>query len=215
MHQVYLCQIVVESKLIAYFSAWFQRWAISPAVNLNWKQTYLKMNSNHFRKKVSLVRWVLILIWFIPVLHGRIPVYDESYVEVDGIVEVAADGTMVVRYPARPFGFPFKFMEITDYSNGISTRKYILGRCFLNILLVGFTVAGIVVVDPKLSLRYSIRSWFLLTAGMAVVILIIQSPNITFRTFLKLMYFIPLFAVAIVAVLNFRGYLFRNFGPGD
>ena len=112
--------------------------------------------------------WVLILIWFIPVLFGRIPVYDEAYIECDGVVEVAADGSMVVRYPGRQFGFPLTFMEITNYSNGISTRKYGLGKCFLNLLLVGFTVVGIVILVPKLTLRYSIRSWFLLTAGMAV-----------------------------------------------
>ena len=122
---------------------------------------------------------------------------------------------MVVRYPGRPFGFPLTFMEITDYSNGISTRIYGFGAAFLNLLLVGFTVFGIVIVVPKLTLRYSIQSLFLLTAGMAVVIFFIQSPNISFRNLLMGAYFTPLFAGVTVAVLNFRCYLLRILGPGD
>lgn len=154
--------------------------------------------------------WVLILIWFIPVLFGRIPVNVVVYVESDGVVEVAADGSKVVRYPGRPFGFPLTFMEITDYSNGISTRKYGFGKCFLNLLLVGFTVVGIVIVVPKLTLRYSIRTLFLLTAGMAAGIFFTQSLNFSFKNFLMGVYFTPLIAGVIVATLNFRSYILRR-----
>jgi hypothetical protein len=179
------------------------------------KKRRLKMNSNRFPKNLPVSVWVLILFWLIPVCLGRIPINMKPYVESDGVVKVAADGTMVVVYPERRVGFPLRFVEITDYSSGLSTRKYNLGMCVLNILLVGLTLAGIVVLVPKLTLQYSIRTLLLLTAGFAALIILHQSTKFSSSKLFIGVYFTPLFAGGIVAFLKLRSYLFGKIGKSE
>ena len=104
---------------------------------------------------------VLILIWLIPFCLGLVFSYQElggwEGVQSDGVVVRSANGEIRIAYPGGYAGFPVRFIEITDFSNGDRVREYDLRRGLLNAALVGFNLIGIVVAVQKSSWQFSIH----------------------------------------------------------
>lgn len=153
-------------------------------------------------KNWSALCWGLILFWLIPVFLGQISIRPSYGPQADGVVEVLADGTVVVKYAGPRIGFPLRFVEITEYSNGDTTRKYHLGRGLLNAVLVSLNLIGIVVVIQKSSWQFSIRALMLSTAVLALLIVLAESSNFSSDFVLKAAYFTPLIIAGIIGLLN-------------
>jgi len=169
--------------------------------NLSNSEIYGLMQSMNPKNRLALC-WVLILIWLTPVFLGQIFIMPSSGPQVDGVVEVLADGTVVVKYAGPRIGFPLRFVEITEYSNGDTTREYHVTRGILNAVLVIFNLIGIVVVIQKSSWQFSIRALMLSTAVLALLIVLAESSNFSSDFVLKAAYFTPLIIGGIIALLN-------------
>jgi len=150
----------------------------------------------------SILCWVLIAIWLIPVFTGHLSL--KRSIEADGMVITLPDGTFVVEYPGKRFGFPLHFMEFSDFSNGDRTRKYDLGRVALNFTLVGLTLAGIVVVVHNSSWQVSIRALMLSTAVLGLLIVLAQAVDSFTPFVIKVTYFIPLIIGGMIVILNLQ-----------
>lgn len=146
--------------------------------------------------------WGLILLWLIPVFWGHLNFIKDNIPQADGVVEILADGSVVVKYPGAIVGFPLRSIEITEYSNGEETREYDVWRCVLNVVLVSLNLIGIVVVIQKSSWQFSIRALMLSTAVLALLIVLAESSNFRSDFFLKAAYFTPLIIGGIIALLN-------------
>lgn len=166
-------------------------------------------------KNWSTLCWALLAIWLTPFLFGRMPFIEgrvsaDQDSQVDGVVKRLADGTEVVMYVGGQAGFPFHFVEMTRYSNGETTRRYSLGKGVLNLVLVGFTLAGIVVVVQQSSSQFSIRTLMLLTAGFTGLVLLGKSSQLSFASIMKVAYFTPLIAGSMMLVLKSRFFRRRK-----
>lgn len=163
-----------------------------------------KMNSKNRR----VLSGVLISLWLVPVCLGWF--YSNrvllrwNVVPVDGVVVGSANGEVLIAYAAGQGGFPLRFIEFTDFSNGDRARKYDLRRGILNLVLVGLNLIGIVVAIQKPSWQFSIRLLMLLTVVFAVLIVCAQSANFTFLFFVRVAYFLPLIVGGMILLLGSR-----------
>ncbi len=155
-------------------------------------------------KNWSVLCWLLIAIWLIPVFWGRLPTTSEKIPQSDGVSKLLADGTRVVMYPGSRFGFPLSFIEITEYSNGDRTFKYDLGRGVLNLVLVCFNLVGIVIAVQKSSWQFSIRALMLSMAILALLIVWAESANFSSGFVVKAVYFTPLIIGGVITLTNSR-----------
>ena len=146
--------------------------------------------------------WGLILLWLIPVFWGHLNFIKDNIPQADGVVEILADGSVVVKYPGAIVGFPLRSIEITEYSNGEETREYDVWRCVLNVVLVSLNLIGIVVVIQKSSWQFSIRALMLSTAVLALLMFLAESSNFRSDFFLKAAYFTRRIIGGIIALLN-------------
>ena len=142
------------------------------------------------------------MLWLIPVFWGHLNFIKDNIPQADGVVEILADGSVVVKYPGAIVGFPLRSIEITEYSNGEETREYDVWRCVLNVVLVSLNLIGIVVVIQKSSWQFSIRALMLSTAVLALLIVLAESSNFSSDFVLKAAYFTPLIIGGIIALLN-------------
>lgn len=155
-------------------------------------------------KDWSSLCWGVILLWLIPVFWGHLNFIHDNAPQADGVVEILADGSAVVKYAGRQVGFPLRSIKINEYSNGDKTREYDVWRCVLNVVLVSLNLIGIVVVIQKSSWQFSIRALMLSTAVLALLMFLAESSNFRSDFFLKAAYFTPLIIGGIIGLLNLR-----------
>lgn len=175
-------------------------------VNCSFGNINVMTNQKLHPRNWSILCWVLIAIWLIPVFTGQLPFYGYrgKQIELDGVVKTLPNGTVVVAYPGKRFGFPLHFMEFSDFSNGERTRKYDLARVAVNFILVGLTLAGIVLVVHNSSWQVSIRALMLSTAVLGLLLVLAQSADSITPFVIKVAYFMPLIFGGMIVILNLQ-----------